>query len=112
MNWFKLAKVKMKKCIGEIFRMYSQQDVVFNLLMFLKRWGITITGVGCVYTHTYMAGLALDMNQNGPGQRPPVCIFQSCKCDSDAHYQLETMARWSVEGEGVVKDDFQVFIFG
>lgn len=51
--WFKLAKVKMKKYIAEIFRMYGQQDLVFDFLMIPKRWGITITGVVCVKTHTH-----------------------------------------------------------
>ena len=63
--WFKLAKVKMKKYIAEIFRMYGQQDLGFDFLMILKRWGIKITGV--VYTHTHMPRLALDLNQNGQG---------------------------------------------
>lgn len=57
----------MKTYIAEIFRMYGQQDLVFDFLMIPKRWGIKITGAVCVNTHTHMPRLALDLNQNGQG---------------------------------------------
>ena len=67
----KLAKVKMEKYVAEIFRMYGQQDLVFDLLIILKSRGITITGVECVYTHIYMPRLTLDLNQKGQ----PGCMY-------------------------------------
>lgn len=66
-----MAKVKMKKYVAEIFRMYGQQDLVFDLLIILKRRGITITGVECVYTHIHMPRLTLDLNQKGQ----PGCMY-------------------------------------